>query len=64
MPEADDACLVGTASEGALDYNEDGDMDDGDASSALSALSSVVSAGLFTSQFTLLNTIVVVHTRN
>ena len=43
----------------ALDYDEDGDMDNGDASSALSALSSVVSAGLFTSQFTLL---VIVHT--
>ena len=42
------------ASEGALDNGEeDGDMDDGDASSALSAASSVVSAGLFPSQFIL-----------
>ena len=32
MPEADVACLVVMASEGALDYDEDGDMDDGDAS--------------------------------
>ena len=32
MPEADVACLVGMASGGALDYDEDGDMDDGDAS--------------------------------
>ena len=61
MPEADDASLVGMASIGALDYDEDGEMDDGEASSALCALS-VFSAGLFTSQFTLLDTIVVVHT--
>ena len=59
MPEAFDAHLVGMASEGALDYNEDGDMDDGDASSVLSALWSLL---VFTSQFTLLDTIVVVHT--
>ena len=32
MPEADVARLVGMASRGALDYDEDGDMDDGDAS--------------------------------
>ena len=32
MPEADVAHLVGMASGGALDYDEDGDMDDGDAS--------------------------------
>ena len=32
MPEADIARLVGMASGGALDYNEDGDVDDGDAS--------------------------------
>ena len=50
------------ASRGALDYDEDSDMDDGYASSALSAPSSVVSAGLFLSQFTLLDTIVVVNT--
>ena len=61
MPEADDTRLVCMASEGALDYNEDGDMDDGDVCSALSPLSSVVFASHFTSQFTLLGTIVV-HT--
>ena len=32
MPEADVACLVGMASGGALNYDEDSDMDDGDAS--------------------------------
>ena len=32
MPEASVARLVGIASGGALDYDEDGDMDDGDAS--------------------------------
>ena len=32
MPEADVARLVGMASGGALDYDEDGDMDYGDAS--------------------------------
>ena len=32
MPEAAVAHLVGMASRGALDYDEDGDMDDGDAS--------------------------------
>ena len=32
MPEADVARLVGMASGGALDYDEDGDMDNGDAS--------------------------------
>ena len=54
MPETDEARLVGMASEGALDNGEeDGDMDDGDTSSALSAASSVVSAGLFPSQFIL-----------
>ena len=58
MPEAFDAHLVGMAGEGALDYNEDGDMDDGDASSVLSALWSLL---VFTSQFTLLDTIVVIH---
>ena len=50
------------ASGGALDYDEDGDMDGDDTSSALSVPSSVISAGLFTSQLTLLDTIVVVHT--
>lgn len=39
MPEADDACLVCMANGGALD-DEEGNMDDSDASS-------VVSAGLF-----------------
>ena len=32
MPEADLARLVGMASGRALDYDEDSDMDDGDAS--------------------------------
>ena len=32
IPEASVACLVGMTSGGALDYDEDGDMDDGDAS--------------------------------
>ena len=32
MPEAFVTRLVGMASGGALDYDEDGDMDDGDAS--------------------------------
>ena len=32
MPEADVARLVGMAIGGALDYDEDGDMDDSDAS--------------------------------
>ena len=32
MPEASVAHLVGMASGGALDYNEDGDKNDGDAS--------------------------------
>ena len=32
MPEASVARLVGMASGGALDYDEDGDMDYGDAS--------------------------------
>ena len=32
MPEAAVACLVGMASRGSLDYDEDSDMDDGDAS--------------------------------
>ena len=32
MPEASVARLVGMASRGALDYDKDGDMDDGDAS--------------------------------
>ena len=55
------------ASQGAPDYDKDGDMDDGGASSAFSAPSalsapSVVFAGLFTSQFTLLDTIIVVNT--
>ena len=50
------------ASEGALDYDEDGDIDNSDDFSALSVFSSVVSAGLSTSQFTLLDTKVAVHT--
>lgn len=45
------------ASGGVLDDDEDGD-----ASLALAADSSVVSAGLFPSQFTFLYTVVVVHT--
>ena len=32
MPEADVTCLVGMANGEALDYDKDGDMDDGDAS--------------------------------
>ena len=32
IPEADVARLAGMVSGGALDYDEDGDMDDGDAS--------------------------------
>ena len=65
MPEADVARLVGMASGGALDYDEDGDMDDGDTSCALSAPSvvsapsSVVAAGLF---ITFLDTVIVVNT--
>ena len=50
MPEADDARIVGMASRGELDYDED--MDDCDASSALSVPSSVVAAGKSVYTFT------------
>ena len=58
MPEASVTRLVDMASGGALDYDEDGDMDNGDAS-VVAVPSSLVSAGLF---ITFLDTIVIVNT--